>query len=99
VNQALAQRAAIFHEFTANYQNGEDSIQFPGQLREDIPRGGFGAPSPPTQALLEYAHRFDAAYNAAMAKYNAYVRNTLQPLAAQLNAVGAGSIQGDSQVR
>jgi hypothetical protein len=99
INRALAERDAIFHTFTANYQNGEDSIQFPGQLREDIPRGGYGAPSPPTPALLEYAKRFDAEYTAAMAKYNAYVASTLQPLAAALNSAGAGSIQGDSQVR
>lgn len=98
VNAALAQHDALFHTFTANYQNGEDSIQFPGKLREDIPRGGFGAAAPPTPALLDYAKRFDVEYNAAMAKYNAYVRTTLAPLSAQLKAAGAGSIKGDSQV-
>jgi photosystem II stability/assembly factor-like uncharacterized protein len=98
VNAALAQRDGLFHTFTANYQNGEDSIQFPGKLREDIPRGGFGAAAPPTPALLNYAKRFDVEYNAAMAKYNAYVRTTLAPLSAQLKAAGAGSIKGDSQV-
>ncbi|HET6893904.1 MAG TPA: hypothetical protein VFH72_00810 [Candidatus Baltobacteraceae bacterium] len=98
VDAALAQRDALFHTFTANYQNGEDSIQFPGKLREDIPRGGFGAAAPPTPALLNYAKRFDVEYNAAMAKYNAYVRTTLAPLSAQLKAAGAGSIKGDSQV-
>lgn len=98
VNSALAQRSAIFHAFTADYHNGEDSIQWPGELREDIPRGGFGAASPPTPALLDYAKRFDAKYNAAMARYNAYVREVLQPLGAALKAAGAGSIKGDSQV-
>ena len=98
VDAAMKARDALFHAFTANYQNGEDSIQWPGELREDIPRGGFGAPTPPTPALLQYAARFDREYAAAMAKYNAYVRGTLAPLSAQLKAAGAGSIQGDSQV-
>ena len=98
VDAAMKARDALFHTFTANYQNGEDSIQWPGELREDIPRGGFGAAAPPTPALLEYSKRFDASYNAAMAKYNAYVRDTIQPLSSALKSAGAGSIKGDSQV-
>ena len=98
VDAAMKARDALFHTFTANYQNGEDSIQWPGELREDIPRGGFGAAAPPTPALLEYSKRFDAAYNDAMAKYNAYVRDTIRPLSSAVKAAGAGSIKGDSQV-
>ncbi len=99
VKAAMAARDDLFHTFTANYQNGEDSIQWPGELREDLPRGGFGAASPPTPALLDYAQRFDRAYEAAMAKYNAYVRDTLSPLASALKAAGAGTIAGAGQVR
>lgn len=98
ISAAMNARDALFHTFTANYKNGEDSIQWPGELREDLPRGGFGAASPPTPALLEYAARFDREYEAAMAKYNAYVTGTLKPLSAALKGAGAGTIQGDSQV-
>jgi photosystem II stability/assembly factor-like uncharacterized protein len=88
VNEALKAHDAIFHQLTANYKNEEDSIQFPGELREDVPRAGFGAPSPPTPALLDYASRFDKAYNALMARYTAYSTGVYAPLAAQLKAVG-----------
>jgi hypothetical protein len=88
VNDALKAHDAIFHELTANYKNEEDSIQFPGELREDVPRSGFGGAQPPTPALLEYASRFDKQYNAVMARYTAYSTGVYAPLAAQLKAVG-----------
>ena len=62
-------------EFTADYNNGEDSIQRPGSLREEVPRTGFGAAAPPTAEQLDYASRFDAAYDDAFAKYNEYVKS------------------------
>lgn len=99
VTAALQAHNAMFDAFTANYQNGEDSLQFPGKLREDVPRGGFGAAAPPTPALLQYAARFDREYAAAIARYNAYVRETVQPLSAALGAAGAGSIAGATPVR
>ncbi len=99
VKSAMDARDALFHSFTANYQNGEDSIQWPGELREDLPRAGFGAATPPTPALLEYAARFDREYQAAMAKYNTYVASTLSPLNEALKAANAGSIKGDAEVR
>ena len=76
-----AQRAqdAIFHRLTANYKNGEDSIQFPGQLREDVPRSGFGSPSPPTPALLDYAKRFDREFANVVSAYHAYVTTQYDP--------------------
>jgi photosystem II stability/assembly factor-like uncharacterized protein len=98
IDAALARRDALFRTFTADYKNGEDSIQWPGELREDIPRGGFGAAAPPTPALLEYAKRWDNEYAADMAKYNAYILDTIHPLSAALKSAGAGSIKGDSQV-
>ena len=98
VTAAEATREAIFRTFTANYQNGEDSLQWPGALREDLPRGGFGAAAPPTPAVLEYARRYDTEYAAAMARYNAFVSGTIAPLSAALKAAGAGTINGASQV-
>ncbi|HEY8298793.1 MAG TPA: hypothetical protein VIG32_12320 [Candidatus Baltobacteraceae bacterium] len=91
VASANARRAAIFNEFTANYHNDEDSIQRPGELRENLPRGGFGSPTPPTPAVLEYARRYDVQYAAAIARYNAYVTATLLPLARELGKPIAGA--------
>jgi photosystem II stability/assembly factor-like uncharacterized protein len=90
---------AIFGTFTANYKNGEDSLQWPGALREDLPGGGFGAAgAPPTPARLEYARRFDREYASAMARYNAFVSGTLVPLSNDVKAAGAGAIAGAAQV-
>ncbi len=95
IRAAQADRAAIFDAFTANYQNGEDSLQRPGKLREDIPRAGFGsAQNPPTAALLEYARRYDIEYRAALDRYNSFVRGTLTPLSDSLKAAGLGGIDG-----
>jgi len=88
VDAAQKAQDAIFRRFTANYQNDEDSIQFPGQLREDVPRSGFGGPQPPTPALLEYAKRFDRQYAKAVADYRNYVRTVYDPVAADLRTVG-----------
>ncbi len=98
VNDALKAHGAIFSTFTANYKNGEDSLQWPGALREDLPRGGFGGGSPPTPAVREYARRYDREYASAMARYNAYVSGTLVPLSGALKAAGSGTISGAVQV-
>ena len=82
VMKAQARLSAIFHQFTADYHNDEDSIQRPGALREDIPRSGFGgAPVAPTPALADYARRYDAEYAAAIATYNSFVTVDLAALA------------------
>lgn len=99
VVRALAMHDAIFGAFTANYHNDEDSIQRPGALREDIPRGGFGPATPPTAAVLEYARRFDAEYASAMARYNAYVRGTLMPLSAELKSARQPALGGLVTIR
>jgi photosystem II stability/assembly factor-like uncharacterized protein len=84
----------VFATFTADYHNDEDSIQRGGSLRESVPRSGFGGPQwPPTTELLDYAKRFDDAYAAAFAKYNAYVAS-LKPLNAELKAAGMKPIDG-----
>ena len=94
VADALKMRDEIFSSFTADYHNDEDSIQRPGALREDVPRSGFGAPAAPSDALLEYAHRYDLAYQAAIGKYNAFVNDTLVPLSAELKAAGQKPVDG-----
>ena len=90
IDAAQKAQDAIFHRLTANYKNGEDSIQFPGELREDIPRGGFGAASPPTPALLDYAKRFDSEYAQVVAEYHNYVQTVYDPVSTQFNGKAAG---------
>jgi photosystem II stability/assembly factor-like uncharacterized protein len=84
----------VFSAFTADYHNDEDSIQRSGSLRESIPRTGFQGPQlPPTAAQLDYAKRFDAAYAAAMAGFNAYV-TSLGPLQSSLKSAGIKPLEG-----
>ena len=91
-----AQRDEVFALFTADYHNDEDSIQRPARcaktFRRRIPRAGN---QPPTPALLEFAARFDGEYQAAFAKYNAFVTN-LAPLQAQLKSAGLKPLDGAS---
>jgi len=89
VDAAQKSQDAIFRRFTANYQNDEDSLQFPGQLREDVPRSGFGDAQPPTPALLAYAQRFDAAFAQTMREYQTYLRTVYDPLVPQFKSAGA----------
>ncbi|MGC1381520.1 MAG: hypothetical protein WA814_10930 [Candidatus Baltobacteraceae bacterium] len=98
ISTAQTQWSEVFGAFTADYKNDEDSIQRAGSLRESIPRTGFGGPQlPPTTAQLDYAKRFDAAYNAAVSKYNAYVAS-LSPLQAELKQAGLKPLQGANAV-
>jgi hypothetical protein len=72
---ALADRAhAIRGSLTADYHNDEDSIQRPGEVREDLESLiGFRAGSnPPSAATRNLAARIDAEYDAAMREVNAF---------------------------
>jgi photosystem II stability/assembly factor-like uncharacterized protein len=97
VAAASRERDAVFSTFTADYHNDEDSIQRPGELREDVPRTGFGAAQPPTAATLRYAGEFDTAYAAAFATYSAFV-DSVSKLSAQLQAKGLKPIDGAKTV-
>jgi photosystem II stability/assembly factor-like uncharacterized protein len=98
ISSAQAQWSDVFAAFTADYKNDEDSIQRAGSLRESIPRTGLGGPSlPPTAAQLNYAKRFDAAYYAAMSKYDTYVAS-LSPLQSALKQAGLKPLQGTTPV-
>ncbi|MEO9170924.1 MAG: hypothetical protein ABI282_09740, partial [Candidatus Baltobacteraceae bacterium] len=92
---AAAEQAweGVFGAFTADYHNDEDSIQRSGSLRESVPRSGFGSQGPPTEAQLDYAARFDAAYASAFSDYNAFVAS-LQSLSKRLQAGGRKAIDG-----
>ncbi len=83
----------VFASFTADYHNDEDSIQRSGSLRESLPRTGFGAQAPPTEAQRDYASRFDTAYAAAFASYNDFVAH-LATLSKALSSKGMTPIQG-----
>ncbi|MEO6835624.1 MAG: glycosyl hydrolase [Candidatus Tumulicola sp.] len=96
---AQTARGEIFSLFTADYHNDEDSIQRPGALREDGPSGGFlnRGNQPPTPALLEFAARFDDAYGAAFAKYNAFVAS-LAPLQTRLKSAALKPLEGVNSI-
>ena len=94
VASARSQWQGVFDAFTANYHNDEDSIQRGGSLRESVPRTGFGGLQwPPTAAQIDYGKRFDDAYGAAFARYNALV-TSLGSLSAELKTAGAKPIDG-----
>ncbi len=86
IDAALAARERLFDTLTANYQNGEDSIQRPGALREDMQGVTFGV-SVVTPAMREYAARVEPSYYAAVKAFNAYV-STLTPLEQTLRSSG-----------
>jgi len=75
----------VFHEFTANYANDEDSIQRPGKLREDV-EGLFRLTGPPLPALVEFARTVDAQYSAVISDYNAFVSSDIAKLNEVLKA-------------
>jgi hypothetical protein len=85
IRDALAQRAAIIAGLTANYQSGEDSLQEPGQLREDIGPGWVGLVTP---AVREWQKKIDARYRASVVAYNAFVAS-LDKTNVALRAAGA----------
>jgi photosystem II stability/assembly factor-like uncharacterized protein len=90
IDAALAQRDRMFDALTANYQNGEDSIQRPGKLREDMDGLGFFGAGIITPAVADYGSRVDRSYRTAVQQYNSYVRS-LDPLERALRSAGLKS--------
>ena len=87
IDTAIAGHDRVFDMLTANFQNGEDSIQRPGALREDMQGLGFfgsGVITPPT---IAYAKSIDVSYAQAIAAYNAYAA-TLNGLDSTLRGNG-----------
>ncbi len=98
-NAALAAQIAaaqsahddLFNRLTANYQNGEDSIQEPGKLREDIESAFFNALGLVTPPVTSFVHRVEGEYADGVSRYNAYVRS-LSALNASLKSAGLTTI-------
>ena len=90
IDAALAARTTLFNELTANYANGEDSIQRPGKLREDVQ--GFGG-SIITPALREIAGRVDREYATGIVHFNVYI-TSLGPVSAAIAAGGGKPLSG-----
>ena len=89
IDAALAARQALQDDLTADFQNGEDFIQRPGKVREDLMSlAGAGLVTP---AMREIAGRIDASYASAVARFNEYIA-TLPPLNSTLSNGGYQSV-------
>ena len=86
LDAATAAHKALFDSLTANYQNGEDSIQRPGALREDI--GGLMYTSPVAPPVAAFARRMDVEFAQGIGRYDAFVTGTLPGVNAALKAAG-----------
>jgi len=75
----IARSHALRDRLTADFHNGEDSLQRPGRLREDMQglTGGRGGSSAPNAAQLEAAARIDAEYASVMRDVNAFLAGNL----------------------
>jgi len=73
----VATARALRDRLTADFHNGEDSIQRPGRLREDMQGlvGGRGGSSAPNAAQLAAAARIDAEYTGVMRDVKAFFSN------------------------
>ena len=70
----LAKAALVRGELTADFHNGEDFIQRPGRLREDMERLTYGSGAPPSIAQRQTADRIDAIYRKVMADVAAFFK-------------------------
>ncbi len=89
IDAALANRQKLQDELTANYQNGEDFIQRPGKLREDLM--GIIGTGLVTPAVEEVAGRVDRSYVAAVSQFNNYIA-TLPQLNTTLKTGSYGTV-------
>ncbi len=100
IASAQRRRLVIFHSFTADYRYDAALLRQFGSLRESIPQTDdqLQEQSPPTQAQLRYAQKFDAAYDAAVGNYDEYVEQLLQ-LSRVLQQHGLEPIRGARTVQ
>lgn len=89
IDAALANRQKLQDSLTANYQNGEDFIQRPGKLREDLM--GIAGVGLVTPAVEEVAGRIDRSYVAAVSQFNTYIA-TLPQLNSALKSGSYGTV-------
>jgi hypothetical protein len=81
--QALALRGAI----TADFANGEDNLQRPGLLREDLGRTQYVS-GPPSAAQRDFARRVDAIYAATMKRVATFETGEIAQTDVALKAAG-----------
>ncbi|MFN2528673.1 MAG: hypothetical protein ABR584_08140 [Candidatus Baltobacteraceae bacterium] len=94
VGDTLAEHQKLFDRLTANYANGEDSLQRPGKLREDV----GGAPfSIVTDQFRSFEKRIRAEYEGGVLAYNQYV-GSLANLNTKLQAAGLKPLTGGTHV-
>ena len=79
---SVAGARALRDRLTADFHNGEDSLQRPGRLREDMQSligggGGGGGGGAPTIAQLSAAARIDAEYVSVMRDVTAFYAGTV----------------------
>ncbi|MDQ6823164.1 MAG: hypothetical protein M3Z07_01495 [Candidatus Eremiobacteraeota bacterium] len=97
IADALKARATLFHELTADFHNGEDSIQRPGMLREDVQGMGYAGSGLITSAVTELGGRIDAQYRTSIAHFNTYLAS-LGTLNSALTQAGLKPISGQKPV-
>jgi photosystem II stability/assembly factor-like uncharacterized protein len=94
VADTLAAHQGLFDQLTANYANGEDSLQRPGKLREDV----GGAPfTVVTDEVRTFTKRIRTEYLTGIDQYNQYAAS-LSALNAKLQAAGLKPISGGTRV-
>jgi len=97
---AVRARALVLRRtLTADYENDEDSIQRPGQIREDLGRLTYVAGGPLTPAVLDYARRVDHAYAAAMTVVGAFFAGDVARADADLRAAGKPALATSGATR
>ncbi|MBV8491102.1 MAG: hypothetical protein JO199_11290, partial [Candidatus Eremiobacteraeota bacterium] len=86
IDEAQTARQTVFDELTANYQNDEDSIQFPGKILEDVKGNYYNLGSIVTKPIVESVATADAEVRQGATHYNAFVSGVLPATNAALQA-------------
>jgi len=94
VGDTLAAHQRLFDRLTANYANGEDSLQRPGKLREDV---GVPPFSIVTDQVRSFEKRIHSEYDSGVSAYNQYV-GSLSNLNPKLQAAGLKPLTGGTRV-
>ncbi|HXW76326.1 MAG TPA: hypothetical protein VEJ20_02860, partial [Candidatus Eremiobacteraceae bacterium] len=84
VEDALGLREGLLSSLTGDFQNDEDFVQHPGQLREDLQQVSNWSTTIVTPAALAYGRRLEPRYVAAVSRYDHFVSATLPAVNAAL---------------
>ncbi len=85
--RSAAAKKNVFSFLTADYHNDEDSIERPGELREDLQGLQFFGGTVVTPALQQYDNRVQGELREGIAKYNDFVSKQLPALNDTLKAL------------